>query len=162
VLSLLKIADLSMVMVSGVAAVLFADGMGSLSIERMLAMRFTLTEILFAATYLTLWHMVLTARGLYESYRLSAASRGLRGLFLAGVISVAPLALASVFFQFTQTAAFLLTFSALAFVGLGLERRTLRAIGRRLPRYGRNLRNVIVVGSGNSAVDLTAKLAQRD
>jgi exopolysaccharide biosynthesis polyprenyl glycosylphosphotransferase len=60
------------------------------------------------------------------------------------------------------TVPFQLGFMGLAFLGLGAERRFLRAVGRHVRRYGRNLRNVIIVGTGDQALEFTSKLARRD
>lgn len=161
-LALLKGADLVVVAASFIAATIIADPT-TIARGHILDMSFTLQDLLFAAAYLAVWHGVFAGRGLYESYRLSAASRELRDLFIAVVVAVSPLLLASLFFPFSlDPGVFLATFSAIALVSLGIERRTLRAIGRRLRRYGRNLRNVIIVGTGDEAVDLASKLTRRE
>jgi exopolysaccharide biosynthesis polyprenyl glycosylphosphotransferase len=59
------------------------------------------------------------------------------------------------------TPSFVLAFTLVVFVGLAAERRLLRALGRRLRLAGRNLRNVVVVGTGEQALDTTAHLARR-
>src|SRR5207302_858226 len=56
---------------------------------------------------------------------------------------------------------FLPTFAALAFCGLGAERRLLRLVARGMRRHGRDLRHVIVIGSGPPAFDMVARLARR-
>ena len=163
-IGLLKIADLSVVVASFLAAVVFvgaAEGTGRLA--EFLDLRITLVNVLFLLVYFAYWHVVFRACNLYSSYRLSPASRELRDLVVAVVIGVAPLPLLRPSFHFDYiTVRFLFTFTVLVFVGLGLERRLLRALGRQVRRYGRNLRNVIFVGTGDEAFGLTSRLARRE
>jgi exopolysaccharide biosynthesis polyprenyl glycosylphosphotransferase len=58
--------------------------------------------------------------------------------------------------------AFITCFALATFLGLSVERRTLRFVASRLRRAGRNLRNVVLIGTGDDTLELTAKLAQRD
>jgi exopolysaccharide biosynthesis polyprenyl glycosylphosphotransferase len=110
-----------------------------------------------------LWHAVLRSRGLYGSYRLAVVSRELRDLSVVVLYCDAALVVFGRLFRFDYTTFdFLITFAGLSFVGLGVERRLLRAVGRRLRQYGRNLRNVIIVGTGTEALELASHLAGRE
>jgi exopolysaccharide biosynthesis polyprenyl glycosylphosphotransferase len=163
-LTLLKMSDLCVGIASFLVALAITSGAGDVHewIE-FLQMRVKLTNALFVAAYFAFWHFVLRGSGLYRSYRLSAASRELRDVGVAVAVSVAPLVACGPLFQFyAVTLPFLAVFGLLAFVGLGLERRILRGLGRRIRRYGRNLRNVIIIGGGDTALDVTSRLAQRE
>src|SRR5690606_8079391 len=123
----------------------------------------TIRNVLFVAAYVVLWHFALRMRGLYNSYRLSPASRELKDLATAVAIATVPIIPLSLPFGFESVnAAFLVVFPTLAFVGLGAERRVLRAIARQVRSLGRNLRDVIIIGDGGPALDGAARLAQRD
>ncbi|HVN87203.1 MAG TPA: sugar transferase [Candidatus Binatia bacterium] len=164
ILTLLKISDLSMVVLSLLISIAATGGArdlsGSLDI---LEVRVSIRNLLFTAVYLGFWHGVLRSRGLYQSYRLSAAARELRDLSLAVITGVLPLVPAAVLFHFQfATVDFLFFFSGATLIALILERRALRSLGRRLRHYGRNLRNVIVVGTGSQALDLASRLARRE
>jgi exopolysaccharide biosynthesis polyprenyl glycosylphosphotransferase len=164
VLTFLKIADLMVVGISLLVAVAATGGAHDIRgwID-VLQMRVKVGNLLFVAAYLGLWHVTMRARGLYGSYRLAAAARELRDLSVAVTVAVGVLAVVALplRFQFV-TIEFLIAFFALAFAGLGIERRMLRALARRIRHHGRNLRNVVVVGSGNEALNLAARLARRD
>jgi exopolysaccharide biosynthesis polyprenyl glycosylphosphotransferase len=163
-LALLKIADLAVVTLSFVFA-FFATGgaTGPDSWLQLLQMRIQVINELFMAGYLLLWHFILRSYGLYRSYRLSGISRELRDIGAAVLVAAGCLAPAQVLFGFEfMTIPFLLALAIVAFVGLGVERRFVRAVARRVRRYGRNLRNVIVVGTGDRALDLTSRLARRE
>jgi exopolysaccharide biosynthesis polyprenyl glycosylphosphotransferase len=128
-----------------------------------LSMRITILNMLFVAAYLVLWHFALRMRGLYNSYRLSPASREFKDLGTAVALATAPIVPLSLPFGFEYVnASFLVVFPTLAFIGLGLERRVLRAVARQVRSLGRNLRDVIIVGDGGAALDGAARLAQRD
>ena len=82
--------------------------------------------MLFVGAYLVLWHFVMRMRGLYNSYRLSPASREFRDLGTAVAIATGPLIPLSLLLGFEYVnPAFLVVFPTLAFVGLGVERRML-------------------------------------
>src|SRR5204863_8293524 len=52
-------------------------------------------------------------------------------------------------------------FAGLAVGGLGAERRLLRVVARGMRRHGHDRRRVIVVGDGDQAFDMVARLARR-
>jgi hypothetical protein len=162
--TLLKFADLAVVSIAFVCAmVLGLPGNGWNGWWNLLEMRFSILNLLGMLAYLGVWHFALRGCGLYRSYRLSAASREMRDLATALVVAILPLV---VFMPFTAfeflVPKFLVIFAACAFVGLSLERRMLRAVGKRLRMMGRNLRNVVVIGTGDTTLDLTARLARRN
>jgi exopolysaccharide biosynthesis polyprenyl glycosylphosphotransferase len=128
-----------------------------------LEMRISVRNLFLLLAYLALWHTILRACGLYRSYRLSAASREVGDIAIATGMAVVPLVLFLPFDHFSHlTPSFVLVFATLTLVGLAAERRLLRVIGRRLRVGGRNLRNVVVIGTGEGALDLTARLVRRN
>ena len=164
VLLLLKLSDIVVVTASCMFAIAATSGATDIGgwLE-LLQMRIQLKNVLFMLGYLSLWHLVLRQCELYHSYRLSGVSRELRDLAIAVSGATAPLVPLTPLMGFTfVTIPFLIVFAGTAFVGLSIERRSFRAVAARLRRYGRNLRNVILVGSGDEALELTAKLARRE
>jgi exopolysaccharide biosynthesis polyprenyl glycosylphosphotransferase len=163
-LTLLKLTDLAVVTASLIGAVALTAGRAGVDTRLgVLEMRIAVSNMLFVGIYLVAWHFALRMRGLYNSYRLSPASRELKDLGAAVALATAPLMPLSLPLGFEYvTPAFLVVFPTLAFIGLGLERRFLRAVARRVRSFGRNLRDVIIVGDGGSALDAAARLAQRD
>ncbi len=161
--TLVKLADLSVIIASFIIAIAATDAQAGNSWWSILEMRIQLRNALFMAGYLGFWHFVMRTRGLYRSYRLSDPSREMREIGATVLMSVAPLVpLKPILgFHFVDIP-FLLTFSFVAFCGLYLERRLLRTVGREVRRYGRNLRNVVVVGTGNAALTLASKLVQQE
>src|SRR6185436_9901776 len=162
--TLLKLTDLAVVTACLVGAVALTAVHSTTETRiSVLQMRITVLNMLFVGAYLVLWHFALRMRGLYNSYRLSPASREFKDLAAAVALATVPLIPLSLPFGFEYVnPAFLVVFPTLAFCGLGLERRVLRAVARQVRSFGRNLRDVIIVGDGGPALDGAARLAQRD
>ena len=163
-ITLLKLVDLGVVTLALVAAVAYAtDGTTIRNWPSVLQTQLSLGNSLFFGAYVVGWHFVLKLRGLYSSYRLSPASRELRDLGIVVLIAVAPLLPASALFEFGYVnQRFLVTFAASSFAGLAVERRLLRAVARRIRGYGRNLREVVIVGDESCALQAAVKLVQRE
>jgi exopolysaccharide biosynthesis polyprenyl glycosylphosphotransferase len=162
-LTLLKLTDLAMVVVGLVLAIVLTTTHHGLDWEAVVEMRVSLLNVLFVGAYLLAWHFVLRMRGLYNSYRLSPASREFKDLGMSVMIATAPLLPSSLLLGFEYVnPLFLIVFPSLAFVLLGAERRLLRTAARRLRSLGRNLRDVVIVGDGGAALDAAARLAQRE
>src|SRR5689334_586326 len=131
-ITLIKLTDLAVVTACLVGSVAWTAGRAGVeSPVSVLQMRITILNMLFVGAYLVLWHLALRMRGLYNSYRLSPASREFRDLATAVAIATVPLIPMSLPFGFEYVnPAFLVVFPTLAFCGLGLERRVLRAVAR--------------------------------
>jgi exopolysaccharide biosynthesis polyprenyl glycosylphosphotransferase len=164
VLTLLKFFDLAVVSAAFVAALSAAEPATSWhGWVGLLEMRFSLLNLLVMLGYLGVWHLALHGCGLYRSYRLSGVSRELRDLATAAAVALLPLLVCMPLRRFEfLTATFVLTFATSTFIGLSIERRLLRAVGRWLRLLGRNLRNVVVIGTGDATLELTARLARRN
>jgi exopolysaccharide biosynthesis polyprenyl glycosylphosphotransferase len=164
IITLLKVFDLGVVGLAFVAAVsVVATGGYWQGWWDVLEMRFSLLNVLGMLAYLAVWHFALLGCGLYRSYRLSAASRELRDLGVALMVAIIPLVVLIPLRRFAfLDASFVLMFGVATFVGLSVERRLLRAVGRRMRLLGRNLRNVVVIGTGDATLELTARLTRRN
>ena len=164
VLTCLKLADLAVVAVSFIVVLaITVNEPGTTHWVQVLEMRVKLQNLLFILAYVGLWHFILRACGLYRSYRLSAASRELRDLSISTLLATAPLLMLSPVFDFEYASLpFFAAFAGTALLGLAVERRFLRAVARRIRRLGRNLRNVIVVGTDDATFELTSKLARHN
>lgn len=163
-ITVLKLVDLAIVTSALMAAVAYAtDGTTISNWPSILQTKLSLGNFLFFGAYLVAWHFVLKLRGLYNSYRLSPASRELRDIGVTVLIAVAPLVPAALLLGFDYVnERFLLAFAASSFAGLAIERRVLRAIARRVRGFGRNLREVVIVGDESCALDAAVKLVQRE
>jgi len=159
-ITILKLTDLAVVTMALVAAVGFATDGTILDWPEILEMRLSLGNVLVFAIYIVAWHFILKLRGLYNSYRLSPASRELRDIGIAVLIMVAPVGLAVGVGSLNER--FLVTVALGSFGGLAIERRCLRAIARRVRGFGRNLVDVVIVGDESCALDAAVRLVQRE
>jgi lipopolysaccharide/colanic/teichoic acid biosynthesis glycosyltransferase len=160
VITLLKLFDLAVVVVALALAVSLMPT--SDPWPEVLEMRVKVRNLFFIAGYLGYWHLVLRSFGLYRSHRLTPASQEWRDLAAAVVVSIVPLYVLRhvLHFEFANPP-FVPTFWALTMVGLGIERRLLRRLAHAIRMRGRNLRNAIIVGGGDDAFDMVARLARR-
>jgi len=135
---------------------------GGLGLEALLERSFSLGELLLLTAYLLYWHVALASAGLYGSYRLARAGRELRDLALAALLAIAPLPLLAPLLGYTRAdAAFAAFYWALSVAALALGRRVLRSAGALARRRGRNLRDVVIAGEGDAALEAARDLAGR-
>jgi exopolysaccharide biosynthesis polyprenyl glycosylphosphotransferase len=160
-LALLQLVDLSVVVAALLVAVAVATP-GDDDLVTILEMRVEVGTVLMVVGYLAYCHLVFHRFRLYRSYRLSPSSREWQDVAWAVLTASAPLWVFGEFWhvQFAPST-FITTFAALAFCGLGAERRLLRAVARGMRRQGYDLRHVLVIGNGRPAVDMVARLARR-
>ena len=160
-LRLLQLADLTVVAAAFLSAVALTAP-GDDDWYTTLEMRVQVHNLLLVAGYLAYCHFVFHGFRLYRCYRLSPSAREWHDLAWAVLAATVPLwALADLLdFQFA-TRTFLPAFAGLAFGGLGAERQLLRVVARDMRRHGHDLRRVIVVGNGEQAFDMVARLARR-
>jgi exopolysaccharide biosynthesis polyprenyl glycosylphosphotransferase len=159
-LDALKIFDLAvMVAAFGLASVL-ALGVGrAVDMNDFFSMRVKLGNFLIFAGLMLLWHYLFSLVGLYESYRFSkpaseardiAKATLLGSLMLCGVALLFHIRMATISFQFV--------FFVLSTGILISSRIVLRTILARTRLHGRNLRNVLIVGTNSRAVEFARKL----
>lgn len=116
----------------------------------------------FTNAALLAWHTILLTRGMYASRRLEDGRRELMDMVGCVCIMVACTAVIAQFAaeQFAN-ARFISVFWIVLLVLTTLERGLLRGFLRRLHTRGRNIRNVLIVGSGDRALRLADTLGTR-
>ena len=160
-LRLLQLTDLAVVAAAFFSAVALAAP-GDDDWYTTLEMRVQVRNLLIVAGYLAYCHFVFHGFRLYRSYRLSPSSREWYDLAWAVLAATVPLwAFADLLHFEFATRTFLPAFAGLAVGGLGAERRLLRVVARGMRRHGHDRRRVIVVGDGEQAFDMVARLARR-
>src|SRR4051812_30336451 len=120
----------------------------SMSFDEFLGMRVKLINFVIGVLLLFLWHAVFVFYGLYNSRRLSTplsdAWLGLKAASVAsGLIACAGFAL----HIRMLSPPFLLVFWMIASSTTGLNRLALRCAAQRVRLHGRNLRNVLIIGT---------------
>jgi exopolysaccharide biosynthesis polyprenyl glycosylphosphotransferase len=106
------------------------------------------------------WPLSLQQLNLYDSQRLIALDQVLARLLAAGTFATLVLSATAFVVRAAVPGALLLLFGAAQFVVLASERLLLFGGLRMLRRFGRNTRNVLVVGSGPRAAHVQRLIAR--
>ncbi|MBV8202749.1 MAG: sugar transferase [Acidobacteria bacterium] len=152
-----QFADLLMMVVAFTLATAYAAD--DMSFSRVLGMRFRIVNFLQFVLLLALWHVILRALGMYRSHRLSSPrAEAWRALQATTLGTLAILNCAILFNIRLVTPAFVAVFwlaSSDLYVANRLVGRLLLARAR---RGGRNLRNVLIVGTNARAEEYAHKV----
>jgi exopolysaccharide biosynthesis polyprenyl glycosylphosphotransferase len=158
-----KIFDLVlMVFAFGLATMLVAHQAATVSLAEFLSMRIKVSNFVLFAGFLLVWHIVFSSFGVYSSKRLSARWAEVLDVAKAatlgsGIIYVAamPLRIRMV------TPLFLLFFWTASVLGGAASRVVLRGMLGGIRRRGRNLREMVVVGTNPRALRFVRKIESR-
>ena len=154
-----KFFDLALMVSSFVVAMVVANRGGRFSFEELLSMRVKVGNFVLFFSFLLAWHLALKAFGLYGSWRLSSRHAELTNMLKAtSVGTIVILALTVVFRIVLITPSFLLVFWATVTVAGVVSRIGLRYFLQRVRVHGRNLRNMLVVGTNDRAVNFARKI----
>jgi Undecaprenyl-phosphate glucose phosphotransferase len=115
----------------------------------------------FGAVLTLITLLVLSSLRLYRSARTARLSQELLSIVQGVVLATALAGLASFFTRGELSRSVLLIYAALVVVLLCGLRIGIRSVLRELRRRGRNLRYVLIVGTGELAADLARKMQSR-
>jgi exopolysaccharide biosynthesis polyprenyl glycosylphosphotransferase len=159
-LSALKLFDLAVMVLAFALATVPALGVGhTITAAEFFAMRVKVGNFLIFLGLLILWHLLFATFGLYTSYRLASRT--------AELVDVAKATLLGTFFLWGASLLFHIRMASLLFLGVFLAFSTLMLICSRLllrtflaqtRLHGRNLRNVLIVGTSARAVQFAEKI----
>jgi exopolysaccharide biosynthesis polyprenyl glycosylphosphotransferase len=123
------------------------------SLQRLFEVRLKLSNLLLFIVLMATWHVILSAFGLYRSRRLSSTRAEIVDIVKATSLgSTAVLGVASLISIDLVTSRFLVAFWVLSTAATTLARLTLRVILQRIRVRGRNLRNLLIVGTNVRAL----------
>lgn len=163
ILSGLKLFDISQLILSfALATILVVDWDERVSLQQFLSVRIKLSNCAAFAFILLTWHIIFSLCGLYESKRLAARRSEIVDLFKATTSSSVLLALLAASFRITMiTPRFLATFWLLSSFLLATSRLALRPLLAGLRRRGRNLRNMLVLGTNSRAISFAHTIQKK-
>jgi len=154
-----RLFHLALMMFSFLLATLVIHHGSRFSLEEFLSMRVKVGNFVLFFCCLAVWHFALKAFGLYDSWRLSSRLAELTSTLKATSLgALLILALAVVFRIALITPTFLLAFWATASVACILSRVALRYFLEWVRAHGRNLRDMLIVGTNSRAVDFARKI----
>ena len=161
-MALIRVFDLIIVCACFLASMAFSAGSLTWpSLAEVLVIRIKVGNIVLFVGYLALCSAILAACALYRSHRLSQAKQRLYEIFLAvNCITGVLLLLKPVFFLAFATTEFFCWFWILPFGSLLFSHEIALYVLHLARLYGRNLRNVIIVGEGPEATALANRVSQ--
>lgn len=159
-LSALKLFDLVVMVLAFALATVPALGVGhTVTAEEFFSMRVKVGNCVIFLGLLVLWHVLFSLFGLYTSHRLSSRTAEVADVGKATVLGTFCVWGASLLFHIRMASPlFLVVFLALSSVMLVGSRIALRALLTRTRMHGRNLRQMLIIGSNARAVEFADKI----
>jgi exopolysaccharide biosynthesis polyprenyl glycosylphosphotransferase len=132
-------------------------------IREVLALRMKVSNFGLVLGFLFTCHAFLRGYGLYESRRLSTRGADVRDIMTAVTLCVFVLGGVAVAFRIevVESRSFFLTFWASSAGLLIVSRILLRSVLAQLRRHGRNLRQVLIVGTNCRAAQVAVKVERK-
>jgi len=154
-----KLFDLAvMIFGFGLATLLVASETPAVSLTQFLSIRVKVQNFILFACFLFSWRMIFSAFGLYNSKRLSTRPTELLDILKATSVSSLILFAAARLFRLTVvTPLFIVVFWAAGTTIVAASRLVIRPVLARIRSRGRNLHDVLIVGTNCRAV----RFAQR-
>ena len=141
------------------AAWISYKGMKGISFEQVLAMRIKVSNLLIFVIFLLVWHGLFSFFKLYHSRRLTTIQEDLLQIIKAVTFGTFVLLLASVFFNIRLVnSLFLVVFWSVAALGTMAVRLMLKYGLEKIRKRGRNLRNILIVGTSPRAMRFVDKV----
>jgi exopolysaccharide biosynthesis polyprenyl glycosylphosphotransferase len=158
-----KLFDLTLMVFSfGLATVLVAQRTPVTTLADFLAMRVRLQNFAIFALFLLAWHVVFCSLGLYGSKRFSTRWAEVLDIAKAATLGSAIIFVAAILLQIDMvTPLFIVIFCAATTLGGASSRLLLRSMQAGVRRRGRNLRQMVVVGTNPRAIRFARKLESR-
>jgi len=131
----------------------------TVSFVQFLSMRIKVENFVLFVAFLTLWHVIFSACGLYDSRRLSSQSAELVDVVKATSLGTLTIFIAGIAFSIVVIdPVFIVIFWALATATTISVRLILRIWLAQMRMRGRNLRHVLIVGTNPRAVRFAQKV----
>jgi exopolysaccharide biosynthesis polyprenyl glycosylphosphotransferase len=162
-LNALKTFDILLAIVAVVVATYICLlGKSTPSLARFLSMRIRVDNFVLFAVLLFLWHVACSGYGLYNSRRTMNCRSDIRDAAKACLAGTAALAIAGLLFHVHMfSAKFLVVFFLFAAGSLVLSRVFIRMAMQYARKHGRNLRNLLIVGTGPRARQFTSTVESK-
>ncbi len=162
-LNAFKLFDMILMVGAFVAATeLLVRESHSTTFAEFMAMRVSIGNFLIFTGLLVMWHLLFSGFGLYASRRMSRRSAEIADTIKAIFIATVLLGVGSVIFRIKMaTPTFLLTFWGLSTLLMVASRMGLRWLLAQTRMHGRNLRDILIVGTNTRSVGFAKSLQSR-
>ncbi len=141
------------------SAILSMPGNHSVTVEEFFSMRVKIQNFAIFALLVLCWHLIFRFCRLYDSRRLSERRGEILDVIKATSLGTLLIVAGSIVFHITlATPRFLITFWLVSTCATVVSRLFLRVTLAQVRKRGRNLRNVIIVGTNSRALAFAHKL----
>jgi exopolysaccharide biosynthesis polyprenyl glycosylphosphotransferase len=160
-LNTMKLFDLVLMVASfGLAAVVVSQR-ATVSLAEFLSLRVKVQNFVTFSLLLLAWHIIFTSFGMYTSRRLSGRWDELKDIIKATTLGTFLLFCSHFVFHISLIRPeFLVVFGLASTAGTILSRIAMRSLLRRLRLHGRNLRDMLIVGTNARAIQFAEKMGQ--
>jgi exopolysaccharide biosynthesis polyprenyl glycosylphosphotransferase len=156
----LEFADLLMMVVAFTLASAYAAD--DVSLSRVLGIRIRIVNFVTFLLLLALWHVIFRAMGMYRFHRLSSQAADVWRVLQATTFGTLAVLNCAILFHIRLVTPQFVAVFWLASSGLAVANRLLtRLLLARARRGGRNLRNILIVGTNPRAEDYARKVEAR-
>lgn len=163
VLTALKVADILLMFAAVGLAVWFTYDHGINSLSEFILIRIKLLNIILFGAFAIAWHTIFSSFSLYESRRFSTTRSHAVDILKATTCGTLAMAASAHLFQIEMFSYFFLFTFWMTSTALSISfRAVLRKLLAQLRLYGRNLRNVLIVGTNQRAVSFAAQVKARE
>jgi exopolysaccharide biosynthesis polyprenyl glycosylphosphotransferase len=146
----------------GVAAWPMARAQRLMSFSEFLSLKIKVQNLVVFLVLLWIWNSIFMMLGLYNSKRLAGRKSEAIDLIKATTLSALVLGLASVLIGFHMvTVAFVTIFWLCSTTVIVSSRVAIRTYQRQLRKRGRNLRNVLIVGTNRRAIEFAESIKSK-
>jgi exopolysaccharide biosynthesis polyprenyl glycosylphosphotransferase len=158
-----KLFDLcAMIVCFGVATLAVSETSQTGSLAEFLSLRVKISNFLIFALFLVSWHVIFSSFRLYASHRLSRRRDEMLDILKACSLGTFMVLVAAVLFRIRMaTPMFLVILWATSALVTVASRMALRSVLKRLRIYGRNLRNMLIIGTNQRALDFAKRIDSR-
>jgi exopolysaccharide biosynthesis polyprenyl glycosylphosphotransferase len=158
-LNVFKLFDLGLMVLAFLLAGAIAFDRHKVTLAEFFSMRVKVQNLAIFFLFLLAWHFVLSAFGLYASRRLSRRNAEVLDVVKATSLATLIILAGSALFQIQMgTPRFLIAFWAISTAATVASRLSLRMVLAWIRKQGRNLRDVLIVGTNQRAVQFARKL----
>ncbi|HTZ81889.1 MAG TPA: sugar transferase [Candidatus Acidoferrales bacterium] len=158
-----KLFDLLLMMVSfGISTLPLYHRVGRLSLAEFFGMRVKLGNLILFLSFALIWHMLFRVFGLYGSKRLTTRESEIWDIARATTLGTAVIAAFGLAFHIWMVnRSFLAIFWVLTTAFVVLSRTIIRLFLAYARRHGKNLRNMLVIGTNPRALQLVDRIQQK-
>jgi exopolysaccharide biosynthesis polyprenyl glycosylphosphotransferase len=162
-LNAFRLFDLGLMILAFIIAALAAlQQSRTVSVTEFFSMRVKIQNFAIFSLFILVWHSVFSLSGLYASRRLSNRRREVIDVIKATSLGTFAILIGGIVFHIRLvTVLFLTVFWLVSTCATVSSRLTLRAILARVRKRGRNLRDVVIVGTNGRALEFARGVASR-